>query len=74
MQINIKGKEGLVRDTQSMALLNVNKSSLSKDAIFKEKMRREKEVDESIDKLSSEITEIKQNLSEILTLLRTRGL
>lgn len=73
MRINIKNNETLVRDMNSMAVLNVSKASLAKDAMYKEKARRDKEVDSSINALNEDVKSIKQDLSKILEILSSRG-
>lgn len=73
MRINIKNNETLVRDMNSMAVLNVSKASLARDAMYKEKARRDKEVDSSINALNEDVKSIKQDLSKILEILSSRG-
>lgn len=73
MKLNIKNNDSLVRDTNSMAVLNVSRASLAKDAMYKEKLRRDKEVDSAINKLNDEISDIRNNVSKILEILSSRG-
>lgn len=74
MKVNIKNNDNLVRDFNTMAVLNVSKASLAKDAMYKEKQRRDNEVDSAINRLNQDVSEIKQDLSQILEILRSRGL
>jgi|688.fasta_scaffold00231_28 hypothetical protein len=73
MKIKVKDRSDLVRDSQTMAILNVDKNVLNKDLLYKQKMRREKQVDEAINKLENDVNEIKGNLNKILQILETRG-
>jgi hypothetical protein len=73
MKLNIKNNDNLVRDMNSMAVLNVSKASLAKDTMYKEKLRREKEVDSAINKLNDEVSDIRQSVSKILEILSSRG-
>lgn len=73
MKVKVKDRNDLVRDMNTMAILNVDKNSLNKDLLYKQKMRREKEVNDAINKLESEVTEIKGSLNKILQILETRG-
>jgi len=72
MLIKIKDNDDLVRDDRSQAILNINKKSLLKDQIYQEKMKREREIDSSINNLKEEISSIKGDLSKILEML-SRG-
>lgn len=72
MLIKIKDNDDLVRDDRSQAILNINKKSLLKDQIYQEKMKREREIDSSINNLKEEISSIKDDLSKILEML-SRG-
>ena len=69
MLINIKDNEDLVRDGRSQAILNINKKTLLKDQMFQEKMKREREIDSSINNLKEEIFSIKSDISKILEML-----
>ncbi len=73
MRIKVENNNDLVRDMRSMAILNVNKNALVKDALYKEKARREKEVDHAINKLENDVNEIKSSLGKILEILESRG-
>lgn len=69
MLIKIKDNEDLVRDGRSQAILNINKKTLLKDQMFQEKMKREREIDSSINNLKEEISSIKGDISKILEML-----
>jgi hypothetical protein len=69
MLIKIKDNDDLVRDGRSQAILNINKKTLLKDQMFQEKMKREREIDTSINNLKEEISSIKGDLSKILEML-----
>ncbi len=73
MKVKVQDNKNLVRDMRTMAILNVNRASLAKDAQYKEKYRREKEVDEAINKLETDVNEIKTSLGKILEILESRG-
>lgn len=64
MLIKIKDNDDLVRDGRSQAILNINKKTLLKDQMFQEKMKREREIDTSINNLKEEISSIKGDLSK----------
>lgn len=72
MLVKIKDSDDLVRDTNSRAILNVNKNALLKDQMYQEKMRKQKEIDSSINNLKEEINSIKSDISKILEML-SRG-
>ena len=72
MLVKIKDSDDLVRDTNSRAILNVNKNTLLKDQMYQEKMRKQREIDSSINNLKEEINSIKSDVSKILEML-SRG-
>lgn len=72
MLLKIKDNDDLVRDDRSQAILNINKKTLLKDQMYQEKMKREREIDSSINNLKEEISSIKGDLSKILEML-SRG-
>jgi len=72
MLVKIKDSDDLVRDTNSRAILNVNKNALLKDQMYQEKMRKQREIDSSINNLKEEIKSIKSDVSKILEML-SRG-
>ena len=69
MLIKIKDNDDLVRDGRSQAILNINRKTLLKDQMYQEKMKREREIDTSINNLKEEISSIKGDISKILELL-----
>jgi hypothetical protein len=73
MKVKVKDRNDLVRDMRTMAILNVDTANLGKDKLYKQKMAKEKQVDEAINKLENDVTEIKDNLSKILQILESRG-
>lgn len=73
MKINIKGSQDLVRDTETMAIINVSQASSTRDSLYKEKRRKEQEIDSSINSLQADVASIKDNISQILELLNSRG-
>lgn len=74
MLVDIENEKGkLVRDTKSMAILSVDRSSLSKDTIIKNQIKKQQEVQESINKLESEVSSLRSDISKILELLNSRG-
>lgn len=73
MKVKVKDRNDLVRDMRTMAILNVDTANLGKDRLHKQKMAKEKLVDDAINKLENDVTEIKDNLSKILQILESRG-
>lgn len=73
MRVRIKDKDGLVRDTQTKAILNVDKNAVLKDQVFKERMQKEREMQSTINNLKEEVSSIKSDISKILELLSSRG-
>lgn len=73
MLVKIKDVDGLVRDVNSNAILNVDKNILLKDQMYQEKMKKQKEVESSINNLKEEISSIKSDISKILEMLSSRG-
>ncbi len=65
-RINIQGRDDLVRDMQSGAVLNTNRDALN---AYKAKMRYEDYTDKRIDDLTQETNQIKTDLQEIKELL-----
>ena len=72
MLVKIKDNEDLVRDTHSKAILNVNKNALLKDQMYQEKLKKEKEMESSINSLRDEVSSLKSDISKILEML-SRG-
>ena len=65
-RINIQGRDDLIRDMQSGAVLNTNRDAL--DA-YKTKLYHEEITDKKINDLTSETNQIKSDLQEIKELL-----
>ena len=72
MLVKIKDNDDLVRDTQSKAILNVNKNALLKDQMYQEKLKKQKEMESSINSLRDEVSSLKSDISKILEML-SRG-
>lgn len=70
MFVNIKSKDGLVRDMSSGAVLNTNKSDYENYLSQKAKNKKAKEQiskqEEEINNIKNEISEIKQMLLALL--------
>jgi len=73
MKVKVKDRNDLVRDMRTMAILNVDTANLGKDRLYKQKMETQKRVDDAINKLENDVTEIKSNLDKILQILESRG-
>ena len=73
MLVKIKDNEDLARDMNSRAILNVNKNALLKDQMYQDKLRKQQEVESSINNLKEEISSIKGDISKILEMLSSRG-
>jgi hypothetical protein len=74
MLVDIENEKGkLVRDTDSMALLNVDVSALNRDMMYKNKLKKEQELQGVINNLQSEVSSLKSDISKILELLNSRG-
>jgi uncharacterized protein YlxW (UPF0749 family) len=56
-----------------MAIINVSQVSSTRDSLYKEKRRKEQEIDSSINSLQADVASIKDNISQILELLNSRG-
>jgi len=71
MRLKVKNEPGLVRDTTSGAIINVDETSYHKYKESKKKLAAQKEEAEmfrnQLDDLQKEFSEIKQLLSTILT-------
>lgn len=72
MLVKIKDDEDLVRDVNTRAILNVNKNAILKDQMYQEKMKKQKELESSINNLKEEVSSIKNDISKILEML-SRG-
>lgn len=64
----------LMRDTESNALINVNRAAVNKDLQYKQKLAKEIESKETINKLKDEISDLRSDISKILNLLNSRGI
>jgi hypothetical protein len=64
----------LMRDTESNALINVNKAAVNKDLQYKQRLAKEIESKETINKLQEEISSLRSDISTILNLLNSRGI
>jgi hypothetical protein len=73
MLVKIKDNDDLARDVKSRAILNVNKNALLKDQMYQEKLKRQQEVESSINTLREEVSSIKGDISKILEMLSSRG-
>jgi len=73
MLVKVKDEEGLARDTQSRAILNVNKNALSKDRVYQEQLKKERHMEDSINNLKDEVSSMKSDISKILEMLSSRG-
>jgi hypothetical protein len=69
----IKDHEDLIKSRESKAVLNVDRKSLDKYREEREKLTRLANIIEENKRLDQEITQIKQNLDEILSLLRNKN-
>ena len=68
MIVNIEGREGLVRDISSGAILNTNRSDYENYMIRKQQRQEQKA---TLDAQSAEINTLKAELEEIKSLLKT---
>ena len=64
---NVKGQPGLMKDTVSGAVLNINKNEIAQARQRKKLWLEEKE---RSDKLETDVHELKKDMSEIKDLLR----
>lgn len=66
----MKGYSGLVRDTETNAIINTDRSAIQRAREQKElrKMKRveERELKNKVDSLESDVSEIKQMLAELI--------
>lgn len=72
MLVKIKDNDDLVRDVNSKAILNINKEVLLKDQMYREKLKKQKEMESSINSLRDEVSSLKGDISKILEML-SRG-
>lgn len=69
--VQVKGHSGLVRDTESNALINVDKTSIQqareKKELRQKKRHEEQKLHQRVESMESDISEIKRMLQTILT-------
>ena len=63
-KIKVKDNEGLVRDSESNAVLNVNLSALE---AYKKRRDQELQKDKELSSLREEVTELKEMVKQFLT-------
>lgn len=74
MRVDIDNEKGkFVRDTNSMAILAVDKNAISKHEMMKIKLKKEEELKSTINNLQSEVSSLKSDISKILEILNSRG-
>ena len=74
MLVDIKDKKGkLVRDTNSMAVLAVDNSLVERHNIITQNLKKEREMQRSINNLNNEVSSLRSDISKILELLNSRG-
>lgn len=66
-KIPVKGHTGLVRDTRTGAIININKSEIDA-ARERKQLRRQKQ--ETIDQTIEDVKEMKQDINEMKQLLK----
>ena len=68
--VKVEGHSGLVRDTQSNAILNVNTEEIElareRKRLSKLKSEKEKSLEEKVEKLENDMSSIKNSLDLIL--------
>lgn len=69
----IKDKDNLIKNIDNSAVLNVDNESLNKYRDEREKLMKLSNVVTDNERLSREVAEVKQTLSEILDLLRNKA-
>jgi hypothetical protein len=69
----IKDHKDLIKSKESKAVLSIDKSGLDKYREEREKLARMATIVEDNRRLEQEVTEIKQQLGEILSLLRNKN-
>lgn len=72
MIVDIEEEKGkFVRDTDNMAILNVDKTALLKDDIYKRRVKKDTEFESAINTLQSEVSSMKETLNKIVELLNS---
>lgn len=69
----IKDHENLIKSSNSKAVLSVDRKGLDKYREEREKLSRMANLVEDTQRLNKEVTEIKEQLGEILSLLRNKN-
>jgi|APGre2960657373_1045057.scaffolds.fasta_scaffold490857_2 hypothetical protein len=64
--VNIDGKDGLVRDTSTRAIININKIEYENHLVKREQSRIKQD---QIDQHSKEINSIKEDITELKQIL-----
>ncbi|MFN9956597.1 MAG: hypothetical protein ACK55I_26150, partial [bacterium] len=62
----IEGSPNFIKDERNIAVLNTNKAVIAKHEQKMAELRRNKQVDDDINNLKSEVSDIKDMLSQIL--------
>lgn len=72
MLVDIEDHKGkFVRDTNSMAIINVDRSALSKHQSYQNAVKREQEIENRINIMQNEISSIKTTLDKVLELMNS---
>jgi hypothetical protein len=66
VRARIKENPDFVKDEGGIAVLNTNKAAVSKHEIKMAELRRQKQIDDDLNNLKSEVSDIKGMLSQIL--------
>lgn len=69
----VRDHSHLIKNSDSKAVLNVDTTALNKYREERDKLMKLSRVVEENDRLSKEVTEIKQTLAEMLELLRNKA-
>lgn len=70
MLINVKDHVGkLVRDSESGAILNIDKTAIIKQQMHEASLKKERDLQNKINTLETEVSSIKSTLDKILELL-----
>lgn len=69
----IKDHEDLIKSAASKAVLNVDGRSLNKYREERDRISKVNNIVDETNRLNKEVTEIKQQLNEILSLLRNKA-
>lgn len=66
MKMRVKDNENFVKDSNNLAILNTDRSSIKRHQTKIEQLNKQKHYDEEINKLKDELGEIKRLLHEIV--------